>query len=224
MDFSGLFSSPLAMLALAVTAFFIGSQLFTVKQWESSWKTSAIDTAGAMTKAGLTHTPKILNRLAVGDLAGAFQEVKTLADIFKDPKQLAAEFQTVFQNMLNASLKDPVQSKALQTLATEAVAAFASGTPATAAPQLAADAQALFASNPMFAKAAQQGINLALVPALTSNPMLAAVASVLQQVGAAHLIPTVLTAATQAQSVSNAASPPTNAAQPTSDATAKPSS
>jgi hypothetical protein len=76
-----------------------------------------------MSKAGLVHTPKILDGLAVGDLAGAFREIKGLADVFKDPKQLAAEFATVFQNMLDAAFKDPAQAKALQQLANDAVAA-----------------------------------------------------------------------------------------------------
>ncbi|MDE2101867.1 MAG: hypothetical protein KGL39_31770 [Patescibacteria group bacterium] len=211
-DFSALLSSPAGWVALAVLGFFIGSQVFAVKQWEASWKQYAIDTSKAMSKAGLVHSPKILDELAVGDLAGAFQEVKGLADIFKDPKQLGAEFETVFQNMLKASLADPTQAKAMQQLVNDAVAAFASGNPAAATQQLAADAQTLAAGNPLFAGVAQHGLNLALLPALTANPVLAAVANALQQSGATHLIPTVLTAATQATAVSNAAQ--SNAAPP----------
>ncbi len=143
-SFNDFLTSPLGLAAAGVAAFVIGSLFFNVKQWEAHWKQWAIDTSKAMSKAGLIHTPKILDCLAVGDLAGAFREIKSLADIFKDPKQLAAEFETVFQNMLEAAFKDPAQAKALQQLANDAVAAFASGDPTQAASQLATDAQAAF--------------------------------------------------------------------------------
>src|SRR5579872_1044857 len=138
-NFSEFLSSPVGLIAAGAIAFLIGSMVFNVKQWEAHWKQWAIDTSKAMSKAGLVHTPKILDALAVGDLAGAFREIKGLADIFKDPKQLAAEFQTVFQSMLDAAFKDPTQAKALQQLANDAVAAFATGDPAQAAGQLATD-------------------------------------------------------------------------------------
>lgn len=151
-------SSPLGMILAAAVAFLVGSMVFNVKQFEAHWKQSAIDTANAMSKAGLVHTPKILNALAVGDLAGSFQEIKNLSAIFTDPAQLKAEFQTVFTNMLNAAFADPTQAKNLQQLANDAVAAFASGNPAASAVQLAADAQAVAAGNPMFSQIAQSGV------------------------------------------------------------------
>jgi hypothetical protein len=158
-------SSPVGLIAAGAIAFVVGSMVFNVKQWEAHWKQWAIDTSKAMSKAGLMHTPKILDALAVGDLAGAFQQIKGLADIFKDSQQLAAEFQTVFQNMLDAAFKDPTQAKSLQQLANDAVAAFASGNPAQAAGQLAADAQAVALANPLFSSLAQNGPALPTVPA-----------------------------------------------------------
>ena len=178
-NFNEFLTSPLGLIAAGGVAFLIGSMIFNVKQWESHWKQWAIDTSKAMSKAGLVHTPKLLDSLAVGDLAGAFKEIKGLADVFKDPKQLAAEFQTVFQNMLNASFADPTQAKALAQLANDAVAAFASGDPAKAAGQLAADAQSLVSSNPMFSTIAQNGLHLpgwhlpglSLLPQFAANPI-----------------------------------------------------
>src|SRR6516225_6528977 len=134
-QFTEFLSSPAGMIVAGVGAFLVGSMFFSAKQWEAHWKQWAIDTSKAMSKAGLIHTPKILDSLAVGDLAAAFREIKGLADVFKDPKQLAAEFATVFQNMLDAAFKDPTQAKALQQLANDAVAAFASGDPTQAAGQ-----------------------------------------------------------------------------------------
>lgn len=205
-SFNELMSSPVGILAIGAIAFVLGSMLFNVKQWEAHWKQWAIDTSKAMSKAGLVHTPKILDALAVGDLAGAFSEIKGLADIFKDPKQLAAEFQTVFENMLDASFKDPTQAKALQQLANDAVSAFASGDPEKSAQALAADAQAAFAANPLFASMAQNGLHLpalSLVPQIAANPALANIAGVLGNAGLAHLFPLV---AAGAQSVQPAAS------------------
>jgi hypothetical protein len=199
-------ASPLG-LAAAVAAFVIGTLLFGVKQWEAHWKQWAIDTSKAMSKAGLVHTPKILDGLAVGDLAGAFREIKGLAEVFKDPKQLAAEFATVFQNMLDAAFKDPAQAKALQQLANDAVAAFASGDPAQAAGQLAADAQAALSANPLFGPIAQKGLQLPalqLLPHIAGNPVLANIANVLGSANLGHLFPLV---AAGAQAVQPAAAP-----------------
>ena len=198
-NFNEFLSSPLGLVAAGVAAFLIGSMIFNVKQWEAHWKQWAIDTSKAMSKAGLVHTPKLLDSLAVGDLAGAFQEIKGLADVFKDPKQLAAEFQTVFQNLLDAAFKDPTQAKAMQQLANDAVAAFASGDPAKAAGQLAADAQSLVSANPLFAAIAQHGLHLpglhlpglSLMPQFAANPMLAHIAGALGHAGLGHLFPLV---------------------------------
>jgi hypothetical protein len=187
-------TSPLGLAAAAVAAFVIGTLFFNVKQWEAHWKQWAIDTSKAMSKAGLVHTPKILDGLAVGDLAGAFREIKGLAEVFKDPKQLAAEFATVFQNMLDASFKDPAQAKALQQLANDAVAAFASGDPAQAAGQLAADAQAVLSASPLFGPIAQNGLQLPalqLLPHIAGNPVLANIANVLSSANLGHLFPLV---------------------------------
>lgn len=203
------FSSPLGLLAAGGVAFLIGSMIFNVKQWEAHWKQWAIDTSKAMSKAGLVHTPKLLDSLAVGDLAGAFQEIKGLADVFKDPKQLAAEFQTVFQNMLNASFADPTQAKALAQLANDAVAAFASGDPSKSAGQLAADARSLASANPLFSSIAQNGLQLpswplpglplsglslpglSLVSQVVGHPVLSQIAGALGQAGLGHLFPLV---------------------------------
>lgn len=187
-------SSPLGMIVAGAAAFLVGSMFFNVKQWEAHWKQWAIDTSKAMSKAGLIHTPKVLDCLAVGDLAGAFREIKTLADVFKDPKQLAAEFATVFQNMLDAAFKDPTQAKALQQLANDAVAAFASGDPAKAEPQLAADAQAVLGASPLFGPIAQKGLSLPaleLLPQIAANPALANIASLLSSANLGHLFPLV---------------------------------
>ncbi|MGE5194067.1 MAG: hypothetical protein ACM3U2_16350 [Deltaproteobacteria bacterium] len=198
-----LLTSPLGLAAAGVAAFVIGSLFFNVKQWEAHWKQWAIDTSKAMSKAGLVHTPKILDGLAVGDLAGAFREIKGLADVFKDPKQLAAEFATVFQNMLDSAFKDPAQAKALQQLANDAVAAFASGDPAQAAGQLAADAQSVLSASPLFGSIAKNGLalpTLQLLPHLAVNPALANIAGVLGSANLGHLFPLVAAGAQAMQS------------------------
>jgi len=213
-----LLSSPLGILAIGAAAFAVGSLVFNVKQWEAHWKQWAIDTSKAMSKAGLIHTPRILDALAVGDLAGAFSEIKGLADIFKDPRQLSAEFQTVFENMLDASFKDPTQAKALQQLANDAVAAFASGDPGKSASTLAADAQAAVAANPLFAPLAQSGLHLpalSLVPQIAANPALANIAGVLGNAGLAHLFPLVAAGAQSVQpAVSDAVAAPAGSSLP----------
>src|SRR5258708_32592895 len=104
-------TSPLGLVVAGALAFVIGSLFFNVKQWEAHWKQWAIDTSKAMSKAGLVHTPKILDGLAVGDLAGTFPEVNGLADGFKDPKQLGAGFATGFQNILHAGFQDTAHRK-----------------------------------------------------------------------------------------------------------------
>jgi hypothetical protein len=209
-NLNDILTSPIGLAAAAVAAFVIGTMLFNVKQWEAHWKQWAIDTSKAMSKAGLVHTPKILDGLAVGDLAGAFREIKGLAEVFKDPKQLAAEFATVFQNMLDAAFKDPAQAKALQQLANDAVAAFASGDPAQAAGQLAADAQAALSANPLFGPIAQNGLalpTLQLLPHIAGNPVLANIAAVLSSANLGHLFPLVAAGAQAMQSASAPATP-----------------
>ena len=209
------FSSPLSLVAAGLAAFLIGSTIFNVKQWEAHWKQWAIDTSKAMSKAGLVHTPKILDGLAIGDLAGAFREIKGLADVFKDPKQLAAEFATVFQNMLDAAFKDPAQAKALQQLANDAVAAFASGDPTQAAGQLATDAQAVLAANPLTGPIATNGLHLPtlpLLPQLGTSPVLANIASALGSANLGHLFPLVAAGAQAMQAATTTASAPAQAA------------
>jgi hypothetical protein len=206
-SFNDLIASPLGLAAAGVAAFVIGALFFNVKQWEAHWKQWAIDTSKAMSKVGLVHTPKILDGLAVGDLAGAFREIKGLADVFKDPKQLAAEFATVFQNMLDAAFKDPAQAKALQQLANDAVAAFASGDPTQAAGQLAADAQSVLTANPLFGPIAQNGLHLPtlqFLPQIAGNPVLANIASALGGANLGHLFPLVAAGAQALQSASAA--------------------
>jgi hypothetical protein len=203
-------TSPLGLVVAGVAAFVIGSLFFNVKQWEAHWKQWAIDTSKAMSKAGLVHTPKILDGLAVGDLAGAFREIKGLADVFKDPKQLAAEFATVFQNMLDAAFQDPAQAKALQQLANDAVAAFATGDPAQAACQLAADAQSVLSASPLFGPIARNGLHLPslqLLPHIAANPVLANIASVLGSANLGHLFPLVAAGAQAVAGAANTATP-----------------
>jgi hypothetical protein len=210
-------TSPVGLVVAGALAFVIGSLFFNVKQWEAHWKQWAIDTSKAMSKAGLVHTPKILDGLAVGDLAGAFREIKGLADVFKDPKQLAAEFATVFQNMLDAAFKDPAQAKALQQLANDAVAAFATGDPAQAAGQLAADAQSVLSASPLFGPIAQNGLHLPtlqLLPHIASNPALASIASVLGSANLGHLFPLVAAGAQAVQATAGAASAAVQPASP----------
>jgi hypothetical protein len=202
-SFNEFFSSPIGLVIAGFAAFLIGSAFFGVKQWEAHWKQHAIDLSKAMSKAGLVHTPKILDALATGDLAGAFREVKGLIDVFKDPKQLAAEFATTFKNLLDAALKDPTEAKALQTLANDAVAAFASGDPTKAEDTLATDAQALANASPIFGPIAKSGLQLptfALLPQLATNPALAGIASILSSTNLGHLIPLVAAGAQAAQS------------------------
>jgi len=207
-SFNEFLTSPIGMIAAGACAFLIGAMLFNVKQWEAQWKQHAIDLSKAMSKAGLTHTPRILDALATGDLAGAFREIKGLVDVFKDPKQLAAEFATTFQNLLDAAFKDPTQAKAIQQLANDAVAAFASGNPAAAGGQLAADAQALLSASPVLGPLAKSGLSLPtlhLLPQLASNPALAHIASLLGGANLGHLIPLVAAGAQSVQSAQAAA-------------------
>jgi hypothetical protein len=206
-NFNEFLTSPIGLIAAGVAAFVIGSMFFNVKQWEAHWKQHAIDLSKAMSKAGLVHTPKILDALATGDIAGAFREVKGLIDVFKDPKQLAAEFSTTFKNLLDAALKDPTEAKALQTLANDAVAAFASGDPTQAEGKLASDAQAFLRANPVFGPIAQNGLHLptlALLPQIAANPALAGIASVLSSTNLGHLLPLVAAGAQVVQGSSQA--------------------
>jgi hypothetical protein len=224
-SFNDFLTSPLGLAAAGVLAFVIGSLFFNVKQWEAHWKQWAIDTSKAMSKAGLVHTPKILDGLAVGDLAGAFREIKGLADVFKDPKQLAAEFATVFQNMLDAAFQDPTQAKALQQLANDAVAAFASGDPTQAAGQLASDAQAVLKASPLFGPIAQNGLQVPTLPLLSqlaSNPVLANIASALGSANLGHLFPLVAAGAQAVQAASAAGSAAAQPAPGPAAATASP--
>lgn len=221
-SFHDFMSSPLGLVVAGVAAFAVGTLFFNVKQWEAHWKQWAIDTSKAMSKAGLVHTPKILDGLAVGDLAGTFREIRGLADVFKDPKQLAAEFSTVFQNLLEAAFKDPAQAKALQQMANDAVAAFASGAPGQAAGRLAADAQSVLSGNPLFAPLAQHGLQLpllSLLPHLAAHPALAHIASVLGSANLGHLFPLV---AAGARAMQGAPWPTSGEAPPTTPKAAEP--
>ena len=211
-SFNEFLASPIGLVLAGVAAFVAGSMFFNVKQWEAHWKLYAIDLSKAMSKAGLIHTPKILDALATGDIAGAFREIKGLIDVFRDPKQLAAEFNTTFKNLLDAAFKDPTEAKAIQQLANDAVAAFASGDPTQAEGKLAADTQAVLSASPVFGPIAQNGLQLptlALLPQIAANPALASIASVLSSANLGHLLPLVAAGAQAVQ----AASPPTNTAQ-----------
>lgn len=205
MDLEALNTPQGAMICIVLVAAAV-ALLFNFKQWEAHWKTWAIDTANAMSKAGLIHGPKLLNSLAVGDLKGAFQEVKTLKDIFTDPKQRAAEFAQVFDEMLEDALADPVQATNIKKLATDALAGASSDT-------LKADAAAVVSASPLAAITAPPDLASALLPhlaTLVKSPQAATLASVLQGAGLSNLIPAVL--------AGHAAAQPTTATQPTSPA------
>jgi hypothetical protein len=125
-------------------------------------------------------------------------------------------------NILDAAFKDPTQAKALQQLANDAVAAFASGDPAKSAGQLAADAQSLVSANPLFSSIAQNGLQLpglplpglhlpglslsglSLLPQLAGNPVLTQIAGALGNAGLGHLLPVIAAAAQSGQSSTTA--------------------
>ena len=183
-------STPHGLVAAVIFGLLAGNAIFGGAQLKAHIRLDCANLANLLTKAGLTHVPKILTALSVGDLAGALHEVRSCVHTLGDPAQLKAEFEKTFTNMLNAALADPKQAAALKQLVNDGAA----GAPVS---QLARDAQGVAAASPLFGSLAQHGLQLAqLFPALAANPALAAVASALPA-GLSHLLP-LLNAAAQA--------------------------
>ena len=195
-SFNEFLSSPLGVVFAGLALFVLGWMFFGVKQWEAKWKEWAIDTANAASRAGLTHTPKIFNALAVGDLAGAFKEVKALRDIFHDPAQLKAEFQKVLATVIDNAKSNPQELAALQQMIADASKGAASTV-------IAGDAAAALALNPITAIAAPPTLAAALLPhlpALAASPALQQISATLHSAGLGDLLPAVIAGHTTAQS------------------------
>lgn len=211
-------STTPGIITAIVVGLLVGNSVFGGAQIKAHIRERAADLATVLSQDGLVHIPKILKAFSVGDLAAAWQEIKSCAVTFMDPAQRKQEFAKVFEDILEAKLNDPTECAALQAMVTDAAAAFASGDPKAALPKLAQDAQTLISADPLAkynatlpAKVKSDLASLLpSLPALAQQPGgMASVTSILQSFDALHLLP-LFTQPAAAPQGTNASGAPSN--------------
>lgn len=108
----GLDYSTLALLA--VGGYFVGQWLFKKDTQVEDRRRAAIEVAGILQANGLNIAAEALREYAIGDYSGVAASLKQAATILTNPAAAAAEFDGVFDKMLQAKLADPEQRAKLQ--------------------------------------------------------------------------------------------------------------
>lgn len=101
------FGNPIVLVALAVVAFCLGQLLFKGDHSVDTRRRSATRLAGRLRELGFTRIPPILEDYSVGDYVGMVGKVRDVAELLGDEKERQAEFEKVFQLVLEAKMKDP---------------------------------------------------------------------------------------------------------------------
>lgn len=99
--------NPLILVAIGVAMFFVGQLLFKGDTAIENRRRAATRLAGRLRELGFTRLPPILEDYAVGDYSGMIGKIRDVADLLGDEKERQAEFDRVFQLILEAKMKDP---------------------------------------------------------------------------------------------------------------------
>lgn len=114
----GLDYSTLALLG--VVGYFAGQYLFKKDTQVEERRRNAIQVAGILKANGLNIAADALVGYAVGDYSGVAASLKDAATILTNPAAAAAEFDGVFEKMLNAKLVNPEARAKLQATIADA--------------------------------------------------------------------------------------------------------
>lgn len=101
------FNNPLILVGLAVVAFCVGQLLFKGDHSIENRRRAATRLAGRLRELGFTRIPPILEDYSVGDYTAMIGKVRDVAELLGDEKERQAEFEKVFQLVLEAKMKDP---------------------------------------------------------------------------------------------------------------------
>lgn len=101
------FNNPLVLVALGIVAFCVGQLLFKGDHSIDTRRRAATRLAGRLRELGFTRIPPILEDYSVGDYVGMVGKVRDVAELLGDEKERQAEFEKVFQLVLEAKMKDP---------------------------------------------------------------------------------------------------------------------
>jgi hypothetical protein len=104
---------PLVLAGMAVVAFCLGQLLFKGDNAIENRRRAATRLAGRLRELGFTRIPPILEDYSVGDYSGMIGKIRDVAEILGDDKERHAEFEKVFQLVLEAKMKDPEKRDAL---------------------------------------------------------------------------------------------------------------
>jgi len=114
MDILTLGPKDLAIVVLGaiVAASAVGLWFRKDTKWEARQK-AAIKVSNILERKGLKIIPSILIDFAVKDISGMVGKIVHAAEMLLDPKMAEAEFDQVFENMLEARIKNPATRGAL---------------------------------------------------------------------------------------------------------------
>lgn len=99
--------NPLLLGGIGVAMFFVGRLLFQGDTSVEQRRRAATRLAGRLRELGFTRLPPILEDYAVGDYSGMISRIREVADLLGDERERQAEFERVFQLILEARLRDP---------------------------------------------------------------------------------------------------------------------
>ncbi|MBI3866821.1 MAG: hypothetical protein HY290_33495 [Planctomycetia bacterium] len=100
-------SNPIVLAAIAAVMFFGGQLLFKGDTAVENRRRGATRLAGRLRELGFTRLPPILEDYSVGDYSGMISKIRDVAEMLGDDKERHAEFEKVFQLILEAKMKDP---------------------------------------------------------------------------------------------------------------------
>lgn len=104
---------PLVLAAIGVAMFFVGQLLFKGDTAIENRRRSATRLAGRLRELGFTRLPPILEDYSIGDYSGMIGKIRDVAELLGDEKERQAEFERVFQLLLEAKMKDPEKRDSL---------------------------------------------------------------------------------------------------------------
>lgn len=105
--------NPLILGAIGVAMFFVGQLLFQGDTAVENRRRVATRLAGRLRELGFTRMPPILEDYAIGDYSGMISKIREVADLLGDERERQAEFDRVFQLVLEAKMRDPEKREAL---------------------------------------------------------------------------------------------------------------
>lgn len=117
-------NSVVLVVAVGVAALCLGVALFRKDTEIENRRRSAIEAANVLRGHGLKEIPTLLTDYAVGDYSGLVTRAKDLSRRLADPVLAEAEFNTVFERLLDAKLKDPQRSTAFLADVTKRAALY----------------------------------------------------------------------------------------------------